>query len=1763
MPSGRQGLARRGALAFQLLSSLALFVAATFQAVSQRPSVLSACFLALFGAERMATSVAPVTQHALLTRTQTAIWRRALVLSMFAIAGECVVQALYVSLGPDWPKSAAGSTALRWLGFAELTGGGAYLADFTPFFILACVASAQLFLHRVAAAEVAALTIGLPGTRVGAHATEAAVASALAAAESGRGVGVDQSTPRWAAPTAWALALVAGASVPSFAAAPYLACAVFALGAWGFVSHEPLTPLARRRRRNERRRPGVLSGWSGVGGWYRRRLESGASPLPASIAQFAAVYAAAHFALLYAYQLPELTATANAVRAQWLGLYVLGGGEGWVNFFECAQAASVAGLFWCLCAAGALRPTRRDADTDVDETESEMSETPRSARSGGTGASGAGGRSSVGAGFVKKSVFAWPPWRRNADTDAGDDLDEPLLRGEGSSVHSGLSDLSDVDDDELDAYGQTGDEDDSDGAGLRDDLTPTNDTPMNVPDVETRLFARFAGVAAGVVCVAVSLASKCAMAYPALLYGLAATVSPPSHSSFSKRLGPSLIAYLAAWCGAEHAFISIPDAVVPNPDTSKIGKLLLAIGLHRVDALTTAEGQFRVFGILAALGAVTWLTRVARTCPTEREIEEAIVATGGSGLPADFVRLETKGAERLPEIYDEEAEIYGYDSDPDGDPERVLDPSVLNDEDGDPGRPPRVLAAAAYASARNAASEDRVRRSGEAGDSRASYTDLDAERLPGWERPAVALLSNLLVPLSLWLVALSKDDLLHAALLFAFLMTLVWPGDTGVLRNTGRVIAVALSLMYPWALDHVPELTGLNRESWVPALKLVGLWQPDVVRAMVPMACILVINCLVLNLPKVVEILLPLDREETGTDGRDDVDARRGERRPTTGVTWEAFWALATASAAEAWLFTVRLVDGCGAYAVVLTGAFIVAAGECSLLNLALLKLVGAALIVPLPHDPKHERNSPRWRALLGFALVNLGARYAFGAFPLARWLGLPLGTRVFLNRTVGLAPDLPANELMSQLLGPSALVIVTHFHRIGALSSASGVGVRRRTLSVAAYQEGALPFLRRMAILHSSKLLTACGLYFALRHVDVFGAVMMGGLVWLSMSLKTAAAPAEWLGIIAISTAVANYAFTVDYLVEEIAHDRKVVLLDWLGLREWPAPSLALWPRYEEMLRASAMVLVSNELVRASRRWLKDLPPALRSGCAPEPCHLFWPLRKMQDERRTTNDDAGGGGNDPHRNNNPFVSLDGKKAGGERSVGDLGSPGGPPSVIPEGDEDDFEIEPKIEPAGLDDGSRSQSAVSAGDDAPPSPYARGFGPEGAYGTPPASPRAKTPALGPAVEEGRIDGEDEPTTWGQLGALVSLAPAFLEGALACLMPGVMYVVFATVAIASMNAVSVGYLALTAVLMESKIGEAPAKRVNLWRAVALFCAGIAMWQYLVALGVPPSVNDPFPPPPPPMPPPPSPPSPPPHPRFPPPMQPTPPPPKARPPPPPHPPPMPPRPGRPPRPPASPPPPPSPPPPYVASEVASRRLRSLLQAPGESDTRPHPPRDQTPERQLLRWLGMAPRDVGLLFGYFAAFFIAASQLRMDAVLAATEMGMRRASALDGDDMSRIGDPLLRSTETGMSTDALSDDSSIDEFLPDVHIPRVTATQVALLPRRPGDPPLLASIFRPLSAKYSARYTNLEWCRYFIVRYSLEVGLVSVLAVGTSSRDVLHGGYLVLALSFLRLRDAVMVKGDAAFRYMRYYNLACIGAALLYQVSLYFYLRTYWQLA
>ena len=63
-----------------------------------------------------------------------------------------------------------------------------------------------------------------------------------------------------------------------------------------------------------------------------------------------------------------------------------------------------------------------------------------------------------------------------------------------------------------------------------------------------------------------------------------------------------------------------------------------------------------------------------------------------------------------------------------------------------------------------------------------------------------------------------------------------------------------------------------------------------------------------------------------------------------------------------------------------------------------------------------------------------------------------------------------------------------------------------------------------------------------------------------------------------------------------------------------------------------------------------------------------------------------------------------------------------------------------------------------------------------------------------------------------------------------------------------------------------------------------------------------------------------------------------------------------------------------------------------------------------------------------------------------------------------------------------------------------------------------------------------------------------MSTVALGTSSRDVLHGGYLALALAMLRARDAVLVRGDEVFRWLRYYNLFALFAQLAFQAPLFF---------
>ena len=1733
-----------------------------------------------------------------------AIWRWVLGLSVVVVAGECVVQGCYVSLGPGWPESRAQYDALRWVGFTELHGIPEYVAEFLPFFLVLAVASLHLFAHRVAASALA------DGTADAMIIPEGRLDAGIAEGSEGRHVAPSKAA-------SWLVAVaggIAGVTVPSFAALPYFGVVLVSLISWGFQSHVPLTPLSARRRRNR------ASRWRGSFGFGGRDDGFGkAAATPKIAAQLALVYSAVHFTLLYLYQLPELAASANGVKAEWMGLYVLtGGDDAVVTILKGLQVLAIAAVFVGLVEMGVARG---GAESELDEREEERGGSVR-------GGSRGGGKS-----------FHWPPLaRRGVDDqsegfeDGSGDLDAPLLGGGGSGGFH---------DDEIDgARLERGDDSmNEDGGTPRDPRTPDK---LPIPDIQRRLLAKYTGTLASFIILGTSLAAKSLLAYPMLIYALVVITSPPTHAAFARRHGPVIALYLAMWSAAEYVYVSVPDAVLPEMNDAQ-GKVLTAIGLRRADMnQANAAGTGYVSGLLLTMAAATALLRVARLTPTDDELEEAAREAGLSGMPEGFVRLDADAdAEEPPLTFDDSAAQAAP-----GGGGGIDEGTLRADEGGDEGIPPdsdpgkmrrytmtkqsEAAASAAQASARAAAA---MVGPPQEGSLRPQLGPRPNTVSGGWERPALAVLSNLLVPLALWIVALSNDDLLHGALLLAFLLTLVWPGDRAVLASTGRIIAGGLALMYVWALDSIPELMGIDRPEWEPALRLMGLWQPDLIKAMLPMASILVINCIVLNLPEVVEVLGPLDDEgERGDVGGNmgGVGESPGHAIADAPVTWDAFWALLSAAAAEAWLSTVALVDGAGAYAVLITGLIIVEITHCCMLNLALLTLIGFALIVPLPSNPREERNSPRWRALLGFALVNLALRYAFGAYPLARSLGLSDGIQTFLHDTVGLAPDLPPNKLMSQLLGPSVLLIVTHFHRIGALSSASfGFGdgergassfARPSQLSVAANQMGVLPFLRRVVILHSSKVLILAGLYFSLRHVDIFGAGMLAGVIILSLSLKTASGPPEVLGAIAITSAVANYAFTVNWLHDEVA-EHHVNLLAWVGLQQWDKPNTVLWPRHESMLRSAVLVLIALELVRASRGWLRELPPALKTGCAPEPCHLFWPLRRILHPPVPTAAAASGF----HTSDGGVINTPGNRGGrvqrdGDRRPrgGDGGSgtrPEGAPEegwqaqagkdrrtsvsqvVGEEGPEDGIRSEdyyPNSNRASDDDGARDvDQEWEQGERGDRAQHRGGFGPPGVYGTPPPSEgkyffdRVGTTAVddstigGEESEQWSSDdgdgswdrhddeserawrawsrrrgqrgqrrgptqdgfrGYDTDTSLGQLCALASLAPAALEGALACIMPGAMYVVFATMAIASMDVLSIVYLGLTVMLMETKMSDAPQKRVAVWKWVAGFCAVVVLFQYFVALGVPPSSMDPSPPPPPTPPPPAPPPSPRPPPPLPPPPPPSPPPPRPSPPPsPPSPPPHRPHTPWPPSPPSPPPPPPSPPPPYL-------NTRHLLQANEPRDTADLGPyaageSHVSLSRQVQWWLAMAPRSKWLLLGHFLAFFIAASQLRMDSVLAATEHALARVAALDAAVLEEENDPAAAGATARGSSSAWA--------LPS-QIPRVTATQVALLPPRPGDPELVSQVMGQLTWEATKTYTLLEWARYGMTRYALEFGLVAVFAAGTSSRDVLHGGYLVLALSFLRLRDAVMVKRDSLFRYLRYYNLAVIGLVLLHQAPL-----------
>lgn len=104
----------------------------------------------------------------------------------------------------------------------------------------------------------------------------------------------------------------------------------------------------------------------------------------------------------------------------------------------------------------------------------------------------------------------------------------------------------------------------------------------------------------------------------------------------------------------------------------------------------------------------------------------------------------------------------------------------------------------------------------------------------------------------------------------------------------------------------------------------------------------------------------------------------------------------------------------------------------------------------------------------------------------------------------------------------------------------------------------------------------------------------------------------------------------------------------------------------------------------------------------------------------------------------------------------------------------------------------------------------------------------------------------------------------------------------------------------------------------------------------------------------------------------------------------------------------------------------------------------------------------------------------------------------------------------------------------------------------RRPScsDTPLSStSLFQPVLYPQQWRWSWLDWWRYQTVKYSLDLVLVSVVVLCSMQKDVVHAGYLAVALVFFRQRRVLQQPGYSLFLWLPVYNCIVIALTLAYQ--------------
>jgi hypothetical protein len=659
--------------------------------------------------------------------------------------------------------------------------------------------------------------------------------------------------------------------------------------------------------------------------------------------------------------------------------------------------------------------------------------------------------------------------------------------------------------------------------------------------------------------------------------------------NFATRKGPRVVLYVAAWCVLEFVCLSVPGEAFSEPFLF-IGR---ACGFARSGSGHLGESRagwfnanpVRVFVLFSFLCVAARVTKVSRTTP-----DEQVFGTRVGDMGDDEVSYPSRRFVRL-----------DVSSQQDGEPIETLDDST-----GD-----------------------------EASDSRRDSTDRSTTST-SLTSSNIARVLQLVLPTTLWLVALTKQDLIHALVLCLFVSSLSGNASSGTSATAKRIrVAIAACFLAVYASnvlfaaglgDHFDSSSsagaGGSLGSSVTTTRLakfltqVGLYKPDPRRDVTPLAIALLVAILAAR-TEAIELTMKRLREMEN-DQQDENESPEGNT--TSG--WQTSWNFVCAIGDEIRAGVFSLVDGRGAYLPLLVACCAATRDAPSFVHLVLLTTCTAAALLPdwkaagvvgctpefdtsgagsipggdgssgygqIGRRALQQKTKTRWRVVFALALGNFGARYFLGAFPVLSWLGLDDSTQQFVVTCVGIPAGLNQRAMYRELFLPSLFLVTALAQRNewfdetvsvfrndfrGNHGTSSGSG----RVTLPCDEHGFWPFVKRLVILHATKPLIACSVTFAVTRVDLCGLTTLALALLVSVAQKNASSLfCETTALAVTAAALAEYAFSIPFLYAHL--HRHGDLLRWVGVEGSAGKDSESSTGHQLFL--TVLVLLSLETVR------------------------------------------------------------------------------------------------------------------------------------------------------------------------------------------------------------------------------------------------------------------------------------------------------------------------------------------------------------------------------------------------------------------------------------------------------------------------------------------------------------------------------------------------------------------------------------------------------